>query len=236
MNEINIFLAFGAGVLSFISPCNLPLYPVFISYITGVSIEDLKEKGRKISPIAMLHTFIFILGFSTIFVALGMSTSLIGEFFIMYNQLIRQIGAIVIVIFGLITLGLFKPSFLMKNHQLQLSKKPVGFFGTYFIGIAFAAGWTPCIGPILTAVITLSLTNPGSGMTYMSAYSVGFALPFFFMTFFIGKLNWIKKYMNLMMKIGGILMILFGIMLYFDWMTKVTSFLINNLFGGFMGF
>ncbi|MCM3763055.1 cytochrome c biogenesis protein CcdA [Alkalihalobacillus oceani] len=236
MNDVTIFLAFAAGVLSFVSPCNLPLYPAFLSYITGLTMDDFKQKGKGLPPKAMLHTLIFILGFSTIFIVLGMSTSFIGELFIRYNNLIRQIGAIFIVVFGLVTIGVIKPMFLMKNHQVKLSKRPSGFVGTYVIGLAFAAGWTPCIGPILASVIALSVSNPGSGMLYMSAYSVGFAIPFFFMTFFIGKMNWIKKYMNLIMKVGGALMIVFGTALYFDWMTRITSYLVNNVFNGFMGF
>lgn len=236
MSDVTILLAFAAGVLSFVSPCNLPLYPAFLSYITGMSVDDLKQKRKGIQPKAMLHTTIFILGFSTIFIVLGMSTSFIGEVFIRYNDMIRQIGAIFIVVFGLVTLGVLKPEFLMKNHQIQLSKRPSGFVGTYIIGLAFAAGWTPCIGPILTSVIALSVSNPGSGMFYMSAYSVGFAIPFFFMTFFIGKMNWIKKYTSFIMKLGGVLMIMFGIALYFDWMTRITSYLVNNVFNGFMGF
>ncbi|WP_059104876.1 cytochrome c biogenesis CcdA family protein [Shouchella shacheensis] len=235
MNDISIILAFGAGLLSFVSPCNLPLYPAFLSYITGLSVEELKEKGKGVSP-KVVHTSIFILGFSTIFIVLGMSTSLIGEAFIRYNNLIRQIGAIFIVVFGLVTMGVIKPSLLMRTQQLQLSKRPSGYIGTYVIGLAFAAGWTPCVGPILASVIALSVSNPGSGMLYMSVYSVGFAIPFFLMAFFVDKMNWIKKYMNLIMKVGGSVMVVFGVMLYFDWMTRITSFLVNNVFNGFMGF
>ncbi|MET3507565.1 cytochrome c biogenesis CcdA family protein [Halalkalibacter oceani] len=236
MNDVTVLLAFAAGVLSFISPCNLPLYPAFLSYITGVSVDDLKQKEKGLSPTAILHTFIFILGFSTIFIVLGMSTSFVGELFIKYNNMIRQIGAIFIVVFGLVTIGVIKSSLLMGNHQFRFKNRPTGYIGTYIIGIAFAAGWTPCIGPILASVIALSVANPGSGMMYMGAFSVGFAIPFFAMTFFIGKMNWIKKYMNLLMKIGGSLMVLFGILLYFDKMTLIVSYLVNNVFGGFMGF
>ncbi|TWI52949.1 cytochrome c biogenesis CcdA family protein [Halalkalibacter nanhaiisediminis] len=236
MTDITILLAFGAGLLSFVSPCNIPLYPAFLAYITGLSVDEIKQKGKGLPPRAMLHTFIFILGFSTIFIVLGMSTSLIGDLFIQYNNLIRQLGAMFIVLFGLVTLGVMKPTFLMKNNQIQFSKRPSGYIGTYVIGIAFAAGWTPCIGPILASVIALSMTSPGSGMLYMSVYSVGFAIPFFTMTFFVGKMNVIKKYMNLMMKVGGVMMIVFGVMLYFDWMTRLTSYLVNNVFNGFMGF
>ncbi|WP_096186278.1 cytochrome c biogenesis CcdA family protein [Evansella halocellulosilytica] len=236
MDNLTIFFAFGAGVLSFVSPCNIPLYPAFISYITGLSQEELKNKKYKASPSAMIHTFIFILGFSTIFIALGMSTSFLGQFFIRYSDLIRQLGAIFIILFGLFIAGWFKPGFLMKTRQYQFSKRPGGFLGSYAIGLAFAAGWTPCIGPILASVISLSLSNPGSGMVYMGVFSIGFSIPFFLMAFFIGKLNWIKKYMNVVMKSGGIIMVIFGVMLYFDLLTLITSFLVNNVFDGFMGF
>ncbi|WP_017727683.1 cytochrome c biogenesis CcdA family protein [Halalkalibacterium ligniniphilum] len=236
MTDLTFLLAFGAGLLSFVSPCNLPLYPAFVSYITGLSVDELKEKGRFMPPRATLHTVIFIFGFSTIFIVLGMSTSLIGETFVQYNNLIRQIGAILIVLFGLVTMGALQPSFLMKNHQFSVSKKPTGFIGTYVIGLAFAAGWTPCVGPILSSVMALSLSNPGSGMLYMGAYSVGFAIPFFFLTFFIGKFNGLKKHMHKIMKIGGAMMIIFGIFLFFDWMAFISSYLINNVFNGFMGF
>lgn len=236
MGDVTILLAFAAGVLSFVSPCNLPLYPAFLSYITGVSVDDLNQKRKGLSPKAMLHTFIFILGFSTIFIVLGMSTSFIGELFIKYNNLIRQAGAVFIVFFGLVTMGVIKPSLLMRNQQFQFKNRPSGYIGTYVIGLAFAAGWTPCIGPILASVIALSMANPGSGMFYMGAFSVGFAIPFFAMTFFIGKMNWIKKYMNLFMKIGGLIMVLFGVMLFFDKMTLIVSYLVNNVFNGFMGF
>src|SRR5690606_16326578 len=110
---------------------------------------------------------------------------------------------------------------------------PSGYIGSSLIGIAFAAGWTPCMGPILAAVVALSMTNPGSGLLYMMVYTLGFAIPFFLLAFFIGKTNWIKKFSNKIVKVGGYTMIVMGVFLFFGWMTKLTSFLTNNLFGGF---
>ncbi|MFC5711899.1 cytochrome c biogenesis CcdA family protein [Thalassorhabdus alkalitolerans] len=236
MGDVTILLAFGAGVLSFVSPCNLPLYPAFISYITGVSVDELKREDKKLPPSAIIHTIFFLLGFSIIFVVLGMSTSFIGSLFMQYNDFIRQMGAIFIILFGLVILGIFQPSFLMKNKQLKFKKKPSGYVGTSFIGMGFAAGWTPCIGPILAGVMALSLTNPGSGMMYMAIYSLGFSIPFLLMTFFIGKLNIIRKYSYQITKIGGSVMVIMGVFLFFDWMTQITSFLVNHVFGGFTGF
>lgn len=236
MADINLLLAFGAGVLSFLSPCNLPLYPAFVSYITGISVDKLKDREKGLPPSAILHTIFFLLGFSAIFIALGMSTTLIGTLFMQYNDLIRQIGAILIVFFGIVILGIYQPDFMMKNKMVTFKNKPTGYLGTSIIGMGFAAGWTPCIGPILAAVIALGVSNPSSGLYYMIAYSIGFSIPFFVMIFFIGKLNWIKKHNAKIVKVGGWMMIVMGVFLFFDWMTKITIFLVNNVFRGFTGF
>ncbi|MCQ6267158.1 cytochrome c biogenesis protein CcdA [Fictibacillus sp. WQ 8-8] len=236
MADLNIWLAFGAGLLSFISPCCLPLYPAFLSYITGISVREIKEeKGMKRKQ-AMLHTAYFLLGFSIVFIVLGLSSSFIGNIFVEYKDFLRQFGAIIIVIFGLIILGLLKPAFLMKDRKLAFRNRPAGYMGSILIGIGFAAGWTPCTGPILGAVIALAVSNPGAGMLYMAFYVLGFAVPFFFLSFFLDKLSSIKRYNVQIMKSGGFLMVAMGVMLYFDWMTKFTSFLVNRVFGGFQGF
>ncbi|WP_270181934.1 cytochrome c biogenesis protein CcdA [Alkalihalobacillus sp. CinArs1] len=236
MADLNIFLAFGAGFLSFISPCVLPLYPAFISYITGVSVNDLKEERGMMQRRAILHTVFFLLGFSIIFLVLGMSASLIGNLFVQYKDLLRQVGAILIVVFGLVVVGFWKPSFLLKDRRLTIRNRPSGFIGSVLIGMGFAAGWTPCTGPILAAVIALGVSNPGAGLFYMVAYTLGFSIPFFLLSFFIGKLQWIKKNSTVIMKAGGYLMIVMGVLLYFNFMTMFTSFLVNNLFNGFQGF
>lgn len=235
MADVNIFLAFGAGFLSFISPCCLPLYPAFLSYITGVSVTELKEENAMLQKRTMLHTIFFLIGFSSIFIMLGMSTSLIGKFFVQYNDLIRQIGAILIVFFGFVIVGILKPEFLMKDRKIAFKNRPSGYIGSTIIGMGFAAGWTPCTGPILAAVIALSVSNPGSGMMYMIAYTLGFAIPFFILSFFLGRMQWIKKHSVKIIKIGGYVMIVMGIFLFFDWMTKITTYLIS-IFGGFTGF
>lgn len=235
MENITIWLAFGAGFLSFISPCCLPLYPAFLSYITGVSVDKVKQENVMRQRKAFLHTLFFLIGFSIIFIAIGFSTSLAGEFFANYQDLIRQLGAIFIIVFGLVNLGVFKPTIIMKEKRFTFQNKPSGYAGSALIGFAFAAGWTPCTGPILFSVIAMAATNPDSAMFYMIAYVLGFSIPFFVMSFFIGKLNWIRKYNVLLLKIGGVIMILMGIMLFFDWMTKIISFLVP-LFGGFTGF
>lgn len=233
--DINLLLAFGAGFLSFISPCTLPLYPAFLSYITGMSLEEIKTDKKLMQRRGMLHTLFFLLGFSIIFVALGFTTTFIGTFFVQYDQLIRQIGAIFIIVFGLMVVGIFKPEFLMKEKRLQFKNRPSGYLGTMLIGLAFAAGWQPCTGPILAAVFIMAGSNPGSGVLYMLAYVFGFAIPFFVLSFFVTRLNWIRTNSQLIMKIGGYIMIALGLLLFFDGLTYIIR-IFSPLFGDFLGF
>lgn len=235
MTDVNIFLAFGAGVLSFISPCCLPLYPAFLSYITGMSIGEIKEENVLLQRRSFIHTIFFLVGFSIVFVVLGLSTTYFYSLFVQNMDLIRRIGAISIAFFGLVTIGLLKPEILMQERRFEFKNRPSGYIGSLFIGLAFAAGWTPCMGPILGAVIALAATNPSAGFAYMLAYILGFAVPFLVMSFFIGKMEWIKKHNVMMMKIGGTLMVVVGFMLFFDWMNVFISWL-TIFFGGFQGF
>ncbi|MEG7354118.1 cytochrome c-type biogenesis protein CcdA [Bacillus inaquosorum] len=235
MGDVNYFLTFGAGFLSFISPCCLPLYPAFLSYITGVSMDDVKTDKLLLQKRSLFHTLCFLLGFSVIFIALGYGTSFIGSLFRDYHDAIRQIGALLIILFGFITLGVFRPEAMMKERRIHFKHKPSGFLGSILIGMAFAAGWTPCTGPILAAVITLASTNPGSAVPYMMLYVLGFAVPFLLLSFFITKLKWIRKNQLLIMKAGGVLMIVIGVLLFFNWMSLIII-LLSDLFGGFTGF
>jgi len=233
--QLNLLLAFGAGLLSFISPCSLPLYPAFLSYVTGVSLNELKEEKGMLNKKALVHTLLFLLGFSAIFMALGFSTSFIGTIFIQYQDLLRQIGAIIIVFFGLVVLGIFNFDLLMSEKRVQFKKRPKGYIGSVLIGMGFAAGWTPCTGPILAGVIALGVSDPERGMLYMLFYVLGFSIPFLIMSMFIGKMKFLQNRSGLFMKIGGSLMIVMGILLYFDMMTKIIAFL-TPFFGDFTGF
>lgn len=240
MADISIFLAFSAGVLSFISPCVFPLYPAFLSYITGMSVAEIQTGELKGQRKAIFHTVFFLFGFSIIYLVLGLGTlgsaSLIETWYFQYGDLIRQIGAILMVIFGLITIGLLQPKFLMKEHKLQFKNKPAGYFGSVVIGIAFAAGWSPCMGPILAATLTLVGANPSQGLWYMAAYVLGFSVPFLLMAFFITKFTWVKKYSGIVMKFGGGIMIIMGLILFFDKLTLINTVILQPIFGDFQGF
>ncbi|WP_059170224.1 cytochrome c biogenesis CcdA family protein [Bacillus sp. FJAT-27445] len=233
--DVNVFLALGAGFMSFISPCCLPLYPAFLSYITGMSVSELKGENGMMQRRSIIHTIFFLIGFSSIFIMMGFATSFIGEFLFQNQELIRRIGAIFMILFGLMIVGVFQPKFLMKDRKFEFKNRPSGYAGTILIGMAFAAGWTPCTGPILGAVLSMAATNPDSSMVLMIAYVLGFAIPFFILSFFVGRMSWIKRNSIKIMKIGGYVMIVMGIMLFFDWLTQIIIVL-TNMFGGFTGF
>lgn len=235
--EVSIWLAFLAGVLSFVSPCMLPLYPSYLSYITGVSVEQIRQDGGGIwrQRQAMLHTLSFILGFSIIFFALGLSASLIGQLFLRYQTVLQVVGGVVIILMGLVMLGFFNQTWLMRERRYHFRTRPLGYAGSVLIGMAFAAGWTPCIGPILTAVLMLGATNPSKGVWMIAVYVLGFALPFFFMAFFLGKMKALVKRTELLMRVGGVMMVLVGVLLMTDQLSRITVWLIQ-LYGGFTGF
>ncbi|WP_050614892.1 cytochrome c biogenesis CcdA family protein [Bacillus testis] len=236
MAGLNLFWAFGAGFLSFVSPCSLPIYPAFLSYITGMSVAELKSDNAMLKRRSILHTLFFLVGFSFVFILLGFGTSFIGHFLRSYENVIRQIGGILIVFFGLVIIGVFQPKFMMKEHKLSFKNRPSGYFGTVLIGLAFSLGWTPCTGPILTSVLAMAVDNSEDAIIYMVAYVLGFAIPFFILSFFIGRMKWIKKHNVKIVKIGGYIMIIMGIFLYFDMMNYISSFFVNKIFNGWKGF
>ncbi|GIP37630.1 cytochrome C biogenesis protein CcdA [Paenibacillus sp. J31TS4] len=223
--NLNLGIAFAAGIASFISPCCLPLYPSYLSYLTGISVNQLKSGGdeeKEIRLRTLLHSLFFVLGFSVIFYALGLSAGLVSDLFRDYQGLIRQLAALLIFVMGLFMLGVFQPQWLMRERKLQVKWRPAGYLGSLFIGMGFAAGWSPCIGPILSAIFALSASQPGTWFSMTTAYSLGFALPFLLLAFFLGSTKWILRYSNAFMKVGGALMVVLAVLLYTDRMTAIT--------------
>ncbi|MFD2702423.1 cytochrome c biogenesis CcdA family protein [Paenibacillus shunpengii] len=227
MPDVNVLLAFLAGVASFLSPCSLPLYPSYLSYITGLSVQQLKheQNKREVRMRTLSHTLAFILGFSVVFYTLGLGAGIFGEFFHEYKDLVRMLSAILIMVMGLFLIGLFQPQLLMKERKLDVKWKPAGYLGSFIFGIGFSAGWSPCIGPILTAIIAIAATEPGTWVTLITGYTIGFALPFFLLAFFVGTTRFISKYSGVLMKVGGSVMVLMGILLFTDRMTQITIWL-----------
>lgn len=222
--DVTIFLAFGAGLLSFLSPCTLPLFPIFLSYLTGMTMDERKNK-RGIQKKAIIHTIFFLLGFSIIFIAIGFATSFIHDFFLQYQVFFRKLGAVLIIIFGLMTSGILQLSFLMRERKFQFKDRPSGYFGSFLIGLAFAAGWTPCMGPILATIIVLASTEPSMGIWYLLAYYLGFSSLFFIFSFFVAKITKVSKYSNKLMKLGGWIMVVMGVLLFFNQLSFLTGLL-----------
>lgn len=229
---LNIWIAFSAGILSFFSPCVLPLYPSFLSYITGISVDKLtKEFNKKeIRYRALLHTLFFVIGFSSVFIALGFTASLIGDIFYQFKDTVRIIGALIIIIMGMFIMGWIKWDWLIREKRVTIKNRPTGYFGSVLVGISFAAGWSPCIGSILAIILALAATDPTRGTLLLGAYSLGFAIPFFVMAFFLSSTKLIVRYSRTIMKVGGIGLIIIGILLLTDKLNKITVFLID-IFG-----
>jgi len=227
MDQVNVWLALWAGFASFISPCCLPLYPSYLSYITGISVTRLKSESgaRDVRMATVLHTLFFIAGFSLIFYSLGFGAGLIAEWFVNYQQLIRQISAVLIFLMGLFLLGVFQPQWLLKERKFRWNAKPAGYVGSLAVGMGFAAGWSPCVGPILSSILLLAATEPGAWFKLTTAYTVGFAVPFFVLAFFIGSTRWLVRYSGAMMKIGGVVMLVVAVLLYFNKMYWITVWL-----------
>jgi len=213
--------AFLAGILSFLSPCVLPLVPSYISFITGISFEDLRAgiDKKRIRFLTITNSLAFITGFSTIFITLGASSSAIGRFMFQYQEWIRIIGGVLVIFFGLFVSGIIKLDFLSQEKKLHLGGKPAGYIGTFLVGMTFAAGWTPCIGPILSAIL-LKAASEGSviyGSKLLAVYSLGLAVPFFLSSLmfnsFLSYSGKIRKHMRVIMIASGILLIIFGILL-----------------------
>jgi cytochrome c-type biogenesis protein len=224
LENVSIWLAFVGGLLAFFSPCCLPLYPSFISYISGVTVGELKNQQGfpHIRKTILLHSLYFSLGFTIIYFVMGFSASFVGKLFTEYHDLIRMLGGIFLVIMGLSLFEIFRPTFLMKEHRLHPAKRKIGFINSVIVGMVFGAGWTPCIGPIFGAIIYANIMYPTQTVFNITAYSLGFCIPFILMAFFISKTKIVLRYSSLFMKIGGIFMIVIGLMVFFDKMTYIN--------------
>lgn len=233
MNDVSFPLAFLAGVLSFLSPCVLPLVPSYVSFITGVSFEDLKGGAdrKRVRFLTITNSMSFILGFSAIFIALGASSSVVGKFLFEYQDLIRIIGGIIVIIFGLFVAGFLKLDFLTRERKFYVGGKPAGYIGSFLIGMTFAAGWTPCIGPILGTIL-LYASSKGSavfGFKLLAVYSLGLAIPFFLSSLafntFLSYSKKLHRFMRLIMVFSGLLLIVFGLMLLTNRVRELSGLL-----------
>lgn len=244
LNQVSLFAAFSAGLLSFVSPCVLPLVPSYVSYITGLSLEQLTDvaERHRLRKTILVNSLLFIAGFSTVFIAFGASASFLGQVLYQYQDIIRKIGAVFIIVFGLYMVGLLKLKFFMTEHRLvEFKSRPVGYAGSFLIGTAFAAAWTPCVGPILGAILAYASTTESmqDGIMLLAFYSAGLGLPLFITAFSVDSfLNYFKKarlYLRGVSVVGGSFLILAGVLIYGDSLTRITSFLERNGIGWYIG-
>lgn len=228
MNDISILLAFSAGLLSFLSPCILPLVPAYLSYLTGSSIEELKTDKAKF--FTLYKSFGFVLGFSIVFILMGISTTYLGNLLITHKDLFRKIGGTLIFVFGLHTLGIFKIKLFYHEKRFMHFDKIKGPFSSVIMGIAFASGWTPCIGPILSSILiyATSMNSIGKGVLLLVMYSLGLSVPFIFTAMaiesFTKQFRNLSKYLPLISIISGALMIIMGIVVFTNKLSILSGY------------
>jgi cytochrome c-type biogenesis protein len=227
--SVGISIAFGAGVLSFLSPCVLPLVPSYLSFVTGMSLEDLKEGTDRRAT--LVHSLLFVAGFSGIFLLLGASASFLGQFFRVYETWISRVGGAVIVILGLHLAGAFRLTPLLREKRLHLRDKPAGYLGTLGVGAAFGAGWTPCIGPVLGAILTFAASQDQfwSGVALLFVYSLGLAVPFLLASLaldaFLRAFARFRGLLPAVQLLSGVLLVVLGLLLLTGTFGALTAYL-----------
>jgi cytochrome c-type biogenesis protein len=235
MTEVNAFVAFAAGVFSFLSPCVLPLIPSYLSFVSGVSLEDMRgaQAAARVRTRVVLNSVAFILGFSLVFISLGASASFLGGLFLGYRNAIRLAGGLFVLLVGLYLVGLFKIAALERYLQFNLKDKPAGYLGSILVGITFAAAWTPCVGPVLGAVLAMAGASGevGRGIFLLSSYAAGLAVPFFLSALAVNSFlqfsERFRRYIHAVHVMGGVLLIIAGVLLITDYMTFLNAYVLR---------
>ena len=234
-DQVTLLAAFAAGFLSFISPCVLPLIPGYVSFVSGVSLEEMRGGSSAPSTASrqqvLVTSLAFVLGFSLVFIALGASASAIGQFLLEKLPLLGKIAGAVIIVFGLHTMGLFRIAALETEKRVQTARKPAGPFGAILVGIAFAFGWTPCIGPILAGILVVagSRDTVGEGVMLLAVYSLGLGIPFLLTSIAINRFFLftarIRKHYHAIELVSGGLLVLIGVLIFTGQLTVIVRYL-----------
>ncbi|MGH7545549.1 MAG: cytochrome c biogenesis CcdA family protein [Gemmatimonadota bacterium] len=233
MPDLSVLVAFAAGLLSFLSPCVLPLWPSYVSFLTGMNADEIEGRSPRVRRLAVGHSAAFVLGFTLVFLALGASATLLGQVFRQYQEWIARVGGALIILFGLHVAGWLPIPILLRERQLRWTDKPVGFLGSWLVGLTFGAGWVPCIGPILGALLTLASVRSslGEGVGLLCAYSAGLAIPFLLTAFGLGVfLDWLsrlRRYVRWVEWASGVLLIAVGALLVSGKFTLLAGWLAN---------
>lgn len=226
---IGFTAAFAAGLLSFLSPCVLPLVPSYLSFVTGLGMEELESGDAALRRTTLIHSLLFVAGFSSIFLALGASASFLGQILREYQVWIARIGGGIVVLFGLHLLGLTPFRWLQRERRMHLERKPVGYVGSFLVGVTFGAGWTPCIGPILGGILTFAATRQtlGEGVQLLAFYSAGLAVPFLLsavgFTWFLATFKRLRRHIVWVERASGALLVLVGLLLLSGQFTMLAS-------------
>ena len=236
MLDIGFGAAFIAGLLSFVSPCVLPIVPPYLAYLAGTSFHELTDDnaGSAVARRILWSSIMFVAGFTTVFVALGATASVIGQSLARYYDILGTIAGVLIIIMGLHFLGVFRIALLYREARVDVQRKPAGLFGAYIMGLAFAFGWTPCVGPVLAAILFIAGAEgtalQGAGL--LATYSLGIGIPFIlagaFASRFIGWANRFKKHMRKIEMIMGLLLVLTGILFITGRMQAIAQWLLET--------
>jgi len=225
--SFGIVVSFTAGLLSFLSPCVLPLVPSYVTFITGLSLEDVRQARRA----ALVHSLLFVVGFTLIFLALGASATVLGRVLFAQRLWISRVGGALVILFGLYVLGVVTPGALARERRVHFADKPVGYLGTLLVGIAFGAGWTPCIGPILGGILALTASTADlrHGLVLLGAYSLGLAVPFIAsavaVEHFLGAAQRLRPRMVWITRASGALLVVVGLLLVTNEFTRLAGYL-----------
>ncbi len=222
-----VFFAALMGLVSFASPCILPLIPSYVSYITGISFDELvnRESRRRNMNNTLFHSLAFVAGFTIIFVLLGATASIAGAVLSQHLEAIRVVGGVLIIVMGIFVMDVLNVPFLRREAKMHLKTRPAGYAGTLLVGMIFGAGWTPCTGPFLGSVLALAMSTDtlGRGMTLLTFYSLGLGIPFILsaiaISVFLSSFNKIKKYLRVIRITSGAILVLMGVLLILDKMT-----------------
>jgi cytochrome c-type biogenesis protein len=231
-DNVSLIAAFGAGFLSFISPCVLPLIPGYLSFVSGVSLEEMRgDQALAARRQVIVTSLAFVLGFSLVFIALGASASALGRFLFRNSTLLERIAGALVIVIGLHTMGVFRLPFLETEKRLQAGTKPKTLTGAVLVGMAFGFGWTPCIGPILSGILVLagSKETVWEGVVMLAVYSLGLGIPFLLTALAINKFfaasSRIRKHYHAIEVTSGLLLVGIGLLLFTGQMTAITRVL-----------
>jgi cytochrome c-type biogenesis protein len=233
--DVGLLTAFGAGVLSFLSPCVLPLVPAYLCFIAGMSLDELTDRsgGGAATALAVQRAGAFVLGFGAVFVAFGASASMIGGFLLDHMVLLSQIAGALIVVLGLHMLGVFRSFLLMRDTRPEIRWRPASVFGAFVVGLAFAFGWSPCVGPVLASILMMAgyEGTMGRGAQLLAAYAAGIGLPFMLAALFTGRfMRWMagmRRHLGTLEKAMGSLLVITGALIFTGYMPILANWLVD---------